>query len=160
MKRMPLFSASSRASVVLPVPGAPQRISDGSEPPRESSWRRMRPSPTRWVWPTKSASERGRMRSAKGAPSAGTADGVASPVSPNRLLEFHRSMVRKGCIIIAEKKRTSDRRNHLDATFIEATHRGQSPIFPGKGCKNLHGNAVAGICVYLASALKPLIKGG
>src|SRR5687768_6764460 len=92
----------------------------------------MRPSPTRWVWPTKSASERGRMRSAKGAPSAGTADGVASPVSPNRLLEFHRSMVRKGCIIIAEKKRTRDRRNHLDATFIEGDTSRSKPHFSGQ----------------------------
>ena len=102
MKRRPLLSASRRASVVLPVPGAPQRIKDGSAPPPASSRRRIRPSPTRCVWPTNSASERGRMRSARGTPSAGGA-AVSGVFSPKRLGEFQRSIGQNGCIIIAEK---------------------------------------------------------
>src|SRR5262245_33735052 len=111
MKRRPLFSASRRASVVLPVPGAPQRINDGNAPPRSTSRRRTRPSPTRCSCPTNSASERGRMRSARGAPSRGGGSGASLL---NRLREFQRSMAQKGCIIIAEKDQTRDHRDHLD----------------------------------------------
>ncbi len=66
-KRASAFNASKRASVVLPVPGAPQRINEGKFAEPSSRRRRIRPSPTRWSWPTNSESERGRIRSANGA---------------------------------------------------------------------------------------------
>ena len=58
-------SASSRATVVLPVPGGPQKTSEPSE--RVSSMRVSAPSgPSRWSCPTTSASLVGRSRSASG----------------------------------------------------------------------------------------------
>ena len=63
----PSRCASRRASVVLPLPGGPQRMI-------EPSWPRanIRPSgvsgPSRWSWPTSSSSARGRSRSASGWP--------------------------------------------------------------------------------------------
>ena len=67
-------SAKSRATVVLPVPGGPQKITDDSRPAltmRDS----MPCSPNRWSWPITSASAAGRNRSAsgRGAPSASPA---------------------------------------------------------------------------------------
>ena len=57
--------ATSRASVVLPVPGGPQRIIECRCPP--SSMRRSGlPAPSRCAWPTYSSSASGRMRSASG----------------------------------------------------------------------------------------------
>ena len=59
--------ARMRASVVLPVPGGPHKMSDGSA--RSAAVRsRMRPGPTRCAWPTNSSRSRGRMRSASGCP--------------------------------------------------------------------------------------------
>src|ERR1700724_2564531 len=58
-------SASSRATVVLPVPGGPQNTSEPSE--RVTSMRVSAPSgPSRWSWPTTSASFSGRNLSASG----------------------------------------------------------------------------------------------
>ena len=57
--------AISRASVVLPVPGGPQRISECSWP-FSSAWRSGLPGPSTCSWPTNSSSVRGRMRSASG----------------------------------------------------------------------------------------------
>ena len=57
--------ASSRATVVLPVPGGPQKISEPSD--ALSSMRVSAPSgPSRWSWPTTSASFCGRSLSASG----------------------------------------------------------------------------------------------
>ena len=82
VKRSPAASASSRAMVVLPTPGGPHRISEASEP--RSSMRAIAPSgPSRWSWPTTSASTRGRRRSASGRP-AGSASGDGSAGAPNR----------------------------------------------------------------------------
>ena len=60
-------AASRRPSVVLPVPGGPHRMSEVSSLP-SSARRSQRPGPSRWSWPTNSASEVGRMRSASGCP--------------------------------------------------------------------------------------------
>ncbi len=63
--RSSVASASSRATVVLPVPGGPQKISEPSE--RASSMRVSAPSgPRMRSWPTTSASVRGRSLSASG----------------------------------------------------------------------------------------------
>ncbi len=61
-----LASASSRASVVLPVPAGPHRM---HEPTRSdsASVRNGAPGATRWSWPTTSSSVRGRSRAARGA---------------------------------------------------------------------------------------------
>jgi hypothetical protein len=64
-KASPAASASSRAMVVLPTPGGPQRISEESEP-RASMRVSVPAGPSRWSWPTTSASARGRSRSASG----------------------------------------------------------------------------------------------
>ena len=80
-----LDAASSRASVVLPVPGGPQSTSEGREPD-SSSERSGAPGATRWRCPTTSSSVRGRIRSASGAPprarSCGAASGNSSSESP------------------------------------------------------------------------------
>ena len=78
-KRRPTASASSRAMLVLPVPGGPQRMRLDSVP--AATMRPMAPSgPVRCDWPTTSDSARGRRRSASGGFGAGA--GAASP--PNR----------------------------------------------------------------------------
>ena len=64
-KRAPTTWAMSSASVVLPVPGGPQRIMEWSRP-ASSDWRNTLPGPMRWPWPTTSSSVRGRIRSASG----------------------------------------------------------------------------------------------
>ena len=61
----PTASASRYASVVLPVPAGPHRISDGSAL-RSSSFWSARPAPIRWRCPTNSAGVRGRIRAASG----------------------------------------------------------------------------------------------
>jgi hypothetical protein len=75
-------AAMMRASVVLPVPGGPQKMSDGTR-----SWaiaRRRNPrSPTTACWPTISSSVRGRRRSASGVPASGF-DASGCPESPDR----------------------------------------------------------------------------
>ena len=58
--------ATIRASVVLPTPGGPQKIADGTAS-RSIARRSGRPSPISASWPANSASERGRMRAASGA---------------------------------------------------------------------------------------------
>ncbi len=65
LERLAVVPAMSRASVVLPVPGGPQRITDDS---RSASIRARsgRPGPSRWSWPTTSSSVAGRRRSASG----------------------------------------------------------------------------------------------
>src|SRR3989442_11750919 len=61
-----VIAAMMRARVVLPVPGGPQKISEGS---RSSSMARRsnRPSPTRCSWPTNCSSLDGRILAASGA---------------------------------------------------------------------------------------------
>src|SRR5687767_9913522 len=138
IKRRPLFSASRRASVVLPVPGAPHRISEGRPAPRSTSLRRMRPSPTRCSCPTNSANERGRIRSASGAPSSGTTSGASSP---NRLLvEFQRSM--------ASKRRYNYRRNELK------TRPAGNTDFMGEICRIFKRTHLAE-CAYTLRASEP-----
>src|SRR5579871_5399682 len=58
-------AAMSRASVVLPVPGGPQRISECGWPEAIASYSGL-PGASRWDCPTNSSSVRGRMRSARG----------------------------------------------------------------------------------------------
>lgn len=61
----PTRSAMSRAMVVLPVPGGPQRIIDANRP--SATMRPMGPSgPTMWSCPITSSSVEGRNRSASG----------------------------------------------------------------------------------------------
>ena len=88
---VPARRASRRASVVLPVPGAPQRISEGSGPPPSTSLRTSRPSPTRCPWPTNSSSVRGRIRSASGA--SAFDGGLLLSGSSNRLPVVSRGIV-------------------------------------------------------------------
>ena len=59
--------AMMRASVVFPVPGGPQKISEGT---RSAAMARRRnpPGPTTFSWPATSSRVRGRMRSASGEP--------------------------------------------------------------------------------------------
>src|SRR6185312_13013852 len=79
-------SASRRATVVLPEPGGPHRIMLCRRPLR--SMRVSVPSgPTRWSWPTTSASRFGRNRSAsgRGAP-------FSRPAASNRLLTLTRDL--------------------------------------------------------------------
>ena len=68
--------AMRRASVVLPVPGGPQRINECSCPASmlaESGF----PEPSRWRWPTNSSTVRGRIRSACGTRVDAVVAGVA-----------------------------------------------------------------------------------
>ena len=66
-------SAMIRASVVLPVPGGPQRMIDCSRS-RSIASRSGLPGPRISSWPTISSSVRGRTRSASGVPAAGVPD--------------------------------------------------------------------------------------
>ena len=71
-KRSPTASASSRAIVVLPVPGGPHRIIDDSRP--AATIRPIAPSaPVRCSCPTTSPARCGRSRSASGASDEGPA---------------------------------------------------------------------------------------
>src|SRR5262249_54673150 len=73
----PATCATSRAIVVLPVPGGPQRIIECSLP-SSSARRRTFPGPTRWACPTTSSRLRGRIRSARGAEAEGESGGAVS----------------------------------------------------------------------------------
>ena len=66
-----VVAAISRASVVLPEPGGPQKISDGTRS-ESIARRRNPPSPTTAACPTTSSRLRGRIRSASGAPAGGS----------------------------------------------------------------------------------------
>ena len=61
-----VISAMTRASVVLPLPGGPEKITEGK---RSASMARRKSLPGARIcsWPTNSSSERGRMRVASGA---------------------------------------------------------------------------------------------
>src|SRR6202049_3429157 len=67
----PLAPAMSTASVVLPLPGGPQRISDGTSP-ASTARRNTVPMPIARCWPTNSSKVRGRIRVACGACRAGS----------------------------------------------------------------------------------------
>ena len=67
--RARVASAMMRASVVLPVPGGPQRTSEWSRS-RSTASRSGVPGPRSASWPTSSSSVRGRIRSASGVPAA------------------------------------------------------------------------------------------
>src|SRR5262245_57404978 len=71
-----MCAARSRASVVFPEPGGPQKTTDPISP-ASSERRRSEPSPTRWSWPTNSVRVRGRMRSASGTLAARPRDGTS-----------------------------------------------------------------------------------
>ena len=88
MKCAPVARASSRASVVLPTPGGPHRIIDGSRPDSKAT-RSGRPGASRWRWPTTSSSVCGRSRSASGTP-GGCGGGL---VGEQRVLGAHRRIV-------------------------------------------------------------------
>src|SRR5581483_4746352 len=64
-QRAPPELARISASVVLPLPGGPQRMSERSSP-APTMPRRNFPGPSRCCWPTNSSSALGRMRSASG----------------------------------------------------------------------------------------------
>ena len=66
MKSASTDAAISRASVVLPTPGGPQRIIECMRPEASAEDSGM-PGPTRWRWPITSDSDAGRSRSASGA---------------------------------------------------------------------------------------------
>ena len=72
-----VWPAISRASVVLPVPGGPQRITDDSRSASISA-RSGRPGPSRCSWPTMSSSVRGRSRAASGARRASRSSAAAA----------------------------------------------------------------------------------
>ena len=61
-----VISAMTRASVVLPLPGGPEKITDGK---RSASMARRKsfPGPRMCSWPTNSSRESGRIRVASGA---------------------------------------------------------------------------------------------
>src|SRR6266542_4304927 len=65
-KRAPATWAMRKTTVVLPVPGGPQRIIECRRP-SSSARRSTLPGPIRCCWPTTSSRFRGRIRSASGA---------------------------------------------------------------------------------------------
>src|SRR3990172_7615753 len=67
LKKELVLLAMTLARVVLPLPGGPQRIIEGSRPP-SIAFLSTRPSPTRCFWPTNSFSVDGLIRVASGAP--------------------------------------------------------------------------------------------
>jgi hypothetical protein len=75
-----VISAMMRANVVLPLPGGPEKITEGN---RSASIARRRslPGARMCSWPTNSSSERGRIRVASGAALSATS---ASSFSSNR----------------------------------------------------------------------------
>jgi hypothetical protein len=74
------------ASVVLPVPGGPQKIAEDKRSDSTST-RKGRPRPTSSSWPTMSSSDRGRSRAASGACLASLSSAAAakrsSPTGPD-----------------------------------------------------------------------------
>ncbi len=75
MNCAPNARASSRASVVLPTPGGPQKIIECGLPAASATASGL-PSPRRWRWPTTSSTRLGRNRSASGT--------LASPLAEKR----------------------------------------------------------------------------
>ena len=75
--------------MVLPVPGPPQRINDGSGPPPSTSFRTSRPSPTRCPWPTILL----QRSAAASAPRAGRPRSRRAPPVPARRTGFRSSRV-------------------------------------------------------------------
>ena len=76
--------ASSRAMVVLPTPGGPQKISDDKEP-EASITPRGASGPSTWAWPITSPSDCGRSRSASGRFGAGCCGSLFADAGlPNR----------------------------------------------------------------------------
>ena len=69
-KRRPARSARRRASVVLPEPGGPQKMHEGSFAPLASTGPSGPLGPSRCAWPANSSRLRGRIRSASGASAA------------------------------------------------------------------------------------------
>src|SRR4051794_17395425 len=65
MKRARVTLAITSASVVLPLPGGPHRMSEGTWS-ASIARRSRRPGPMSDSWPTNSPSERGRIRAARG----------------------------------------------------------------------------------------------
>ena len=83
-KRAFVVSAMMRASVVLPVPGGPQRMIDCRKS-RSMASRSGLPGASSSSWPTNSSNERGRIRSASGASAffpRGKSDGWATTADP------------------------------------------------------------------------------
>jgi hypothetical protein len=81
-KAAPDICARMMASDVLPLPGGPQRISEGSLS-ASSARRRMLSGPTTWSWPANSSRLRGLIRAASGAPPAGV-EAAPDAVPPKR----------------------------------------------------------------------------
>ena len=84
MSRASLARAIRRANVVLPVPGGPQSINEGSFPWGRSARVRSDSLPTSPAWPTNSFKVRGRIRSARGESEAGGS--ASSSGRSNRLI--------------------------------------------------------------------------
>src|SRR3989339_2190588 len=59
--------AMTRARVVLPLPGGPQKIMEENSRPALRDRHNRRPAPTRCLWPTNSARVRARILAARGA---------------------------------------------------------------------------------------------
>src|SRR5690242_7862547 len=82
-KWAPISPASSRARLVLPVPGGPHRSVELRWP--RATLRRSGPrSPTRCSWPTNSARVRGRIRAARGWRSGGGWKSASGRAPPDR----------------------------------------------------------------------------
>src|SRR5712671_1338434 len=154
MNLKPLFSARSRASVVFPVPGAPQRISEGNVPPPSSNLRRILPSPTRWLCPTNSDRERGRIRSARGASAAGTFSGAGSL---NRLLVTGRSMALQ--YVYNYHRKLLNKRPTAGASARVGTKPPQVQ-FISLYMRNLKRNVPTKLLVYPAARAKAKLFGG
>ena len=91
MKWARVTVAIRRATVVLPLPGGPQRMID-CRASRSMAARNGRPGASRSRWPTISSKVRGRIRSASGAPTAGGSGAFDS----NRWPDFMRPSVAGG----------------------------------------------------------------
>jgi hypothetical protein len=84
--RAPVASARSRPMVVLPLPGGPHRMIDGSRPP-STSRRSGAPGPSRPAWPTTSSRAPGRIRSASGrSPMGGSKRGAGRAPAGRRAM--------------------------------------------------------------------------
>src|SRR5262245_22106511 len=167
--RAPVLSAISDASVVLPVPGGPQRIIEWSSP-RSIAVLSTLPGPKRCSWPTTSSSVRGRMRSASGALAG--APGSVRSASPQR----------PDCAGEAGPRRAASARGFLG--FIssareeirevpEVAQRGHRVDLPAGEVFGLHavgdegdaggggGHAVdPGVADHVAGALRPTVQVG
>ena len=99
--------AMSRASVVLPVPGGPQRISEWSWP-RSSAWRSGLPGAEHLLLPDEFIEVRGRMRSASGRSASSGAD-VAQQVGLPTALPAPRGLIGRArrCLTTMRRARAS-----------------------------------------------------